>query len=215
MGLKRGWQLKCNVVNMYVLNKDDNIVSLATPIGVGALAVVRISGRSLSKLFYLFTKKNPKNRLATYTNIYHPSTDVLLDKSIITYFQAPESFTGEDVIEISCHGGPFVSKTIISAAIDLGARQSSPGEFCYRAFLNGKIDLIKAEAVSSLITSTFSVMVKSLCHTVCVPIFCKTGPILLPRALKTGHSLPCSQRTRLGSHRDPSRRHFAVSGGPD
>ena len=154
MGLKRGWQLKCNVVNMYVLNKDDNIVSLATPIGVGALAVVRISGRSLSKLFYLFTKKNPKNRLATYTNIYHPSTDVLLDKSIITYFQAPESFTGEDVIEISCHGGPFVSRTIISAAIDLGARQSDPGEFSYRAFLNGKIDLIEAEAIDLLISST-------------------------------------------------------------
>jgi len=133
---------------------QDNIVAVATPPGRGALAVVRLSGKSLVKTYRDFTRKSPKNRYALYSKIYHPrKNNVLLDETVITYYKSPNSFTGEDMIEISCHGGSVVKRTIISAAIEGGARIAEPGEFSLRSFLNGKMDLMQAEAVSALISS--------------------------------------------------------------
>jgi len=133
---------------------QDNIVAVATPPGKGALAIVRLSGKSLVEMYKDFTHKSPKNRYALYSKIYHPNKkNVLLDEAIITFYGSPNSFTGEDVIEISCHGGRAVKRSIISAAIEGGARIADPGEFSLRSFLNGKVDLVQAEAVAALISS--------------------------------------------------------------
>ena len=108
---------------------QDNIVAVATPPGKGALAIVRLSGKSLVKMYRDFTRKAPKNRYALYSKIYHPNkNNVLLDEAIITYYKSPNSFTGEDMIEISCHGGSAVKRSLISAAIEGGARIADPGE---------------------------------------------------------------------------------------
>lgn len=134
-------------------NEGQNIVAIATPGGTGALAVIRISGKALQNTYRLLTKKEPKNRYAVFTKIYHPKKKTVLDKSIVTYFKAPKSFTGEDVLEISCHGGINVKRSIVEACNSIGIKNAARGEFSYRAFMNGKIDLIQAEAVCSLITS--------------------------------------------------------------
>lgn len=135
---------------------QENIVAIATPPGVGALAVVRISGGNLKQLYKDFTHKTPKNRFASFSRLYHPQKNTILDEAVVTYFKSPNSFTGEDVIEISCHGGEAVKNSIVSAALDCGVRLAGPGEFSFRSFLNGKIDLIQAEAVSALISSKTS-----------------------------------------------------------
>jgi len=135
------------------INSSENIVALATPPGLGALAVVRISGYNLHSTYKDFSHKNPIDRRAVFSKIYHPVSKKLLDEAVIIYFKSPNSFTGEDVIEISCHGGEVVPRSIIMAAIDYGARNADPGEFSFRAFLNGKIDLLQAEAISSLVSS--------------------------------------------------------------
>ena len=135
---------------------QETIVAIATPPGVGALAVVRISGKSLKQLYKSFTHKAPKNRFASFSKLYHPKKNTVLDEVIVTYFKSPNSFTGEDVIEISCHGGEAVKNSIVHAALDSGVRLAGPGEFTFRSFLNGKMDLIQAEAVSALISSKTS-----------------------------------------------------------
>jgi tRNA modification GTPase len=144
---------------------QENIVAIATPPGIGALAVVRLSGRDLKPLYKRFTHQLPKNRFALFTKLYHPINNIILDEVVATYFKSPASYTGEDIIEISCHGGAAVKNSILQAAIDGGARLARPGEFSYRSFLNGKMDLLQAEAVSALISSKTSQSAKlSLCH---------------------------------------------------
>ena len=137
---------------MLPYNQED-IVAIATPPGVGALAVVRISGGNLKQLYKNFTHRPPKNRFASFSRLYHPKKNTVLDEAVVTYFESPNSFTGEDVIEISCHGGEAVKNSIVHAALDCGVRLAEPGEFTFRSFLNGKMDLIQAEAVSALISS--------------------------------------------------------------
>ena len=100
--------------------KPEKIVALATPPGLGALAIVRFSGPNLYSTYKSFSKKNPLDRRAVFSKIYHPQNNNLLDEAVITYFKSPRSFTGEDVIEITCHGGMLVPRTIIAAAIDSG-----------------------------------------------------------------------------------------------
>ena len=132
---------------------QDNIVAIATPPGESAVAVLRFSGKSLTKLYKAFTKKNPKKRYAQFSKIYHPESDLILDEAIIIYYKSPNSFTGEDVIEIFCHGAESIKKTIISASLKMGVRSAKRGEFSLRSFLNGKIDLVQAESISALISS--------------------------------------------------------------
>ena len=132
----------------------DNIVALATPIGFGALAVIRVSGQSLNTLFNKVTGyKNPRPRYAYFKKFYSSDGDVL-DNVLITYFKGPQSYTGEDVIEISCHGGSIISSMIIEELVLVGCRHAEPGEFSRRAYLNGKINITQAESIDLIIRST-------------------------------------------------------------
>ncbi len=132
---------------------QETIVALATPPGVGALAVLRISGERLIPLYKQLTRTPPKNRFASFCKLYHPDSGEVLDEVVATFFQSPKSFTGEDMIEISCHGGEAVQSNIISAILCGNTRLAKPGEFSFRAYMNGKMDLLQAEAVASLIAS--------------------------------------------------------------
>ena len=132
---------------------NENIVAQATPPGKSALAIVRVSGLDLSPLYRSLFHSSAKHKFVNIKKLYHPKTNKALDESVVIYFKAPNSFTGEDLIEITCHGGNVVPRSIMQAIVDAGARIASPGEFSYRAYLNGKIDLLQAEAISSLILS--------------------------------------------------------------
>ena len=143
------------------LYEKDSIVALATPRGIGAIAVIRVSGDSLSDLFFKLTNiKKIKPRYAYYKDILSSSGDVL-DHSLVVFFKGPSSFTGEDVIEISCHGGEVVSKKIINQIVSYGSRQAEAGEFSKRAFMNGKVDLTEVEAINGIIHSKSSLEAKN------------------------------------------------------
>jgi tRNA modification GTPase len=148
-----------------VFSTSDTIVAIATPAGRGGLGVIRISGLEAARVAgELVGREKPfKSRRATFGVIrLKPDTTSDLqevesgfsrigDQVIITFFPSPSSYTGEDVAEISAHGSPVVLSSILRRAIDAGARLAEPGEFTLRAFLNGKLDLIQAEAVADLI----------------------------------------------------------------
>ena len=132
--------------------KDDIIVAQATPTGQSALAIIRISGTSLSSLYKKLTNNKKINpRYAINSKIFHPQTGQILDDSLIIFYSAPSSFTGQDLIEINCHGGLVIAENIINAVLDFGGRSALPGEFSFRAYINGKLDLVQAEAISALI----------------------------------------------------------------
>jgi tRNA modification GTPase len=130
---------------------DDTIVALATAPGRGAIAVIRLSGSAANRLVAHVVRPWPvPARVARLCAVYSPTGD-RLDRAIVTRYEAPRSFTGEDVVEIACHGGLAVSASVIAALIEVGARQALPGEFTRRAVLNGKLDVLQAEAIGDLI----------------------------------------------------------------
>jgi len=134
---------------------DDTIVALATPPGVGAIGVIRLSGEKAIEIANnLFPSKNLAEQAshAAHVGLLQEGNRIL-DEVVITLFKCPRSYTGEDVVEISCHGSPFVQRQVIDAIIQKGARLARPGEFTQRAFLKGKLDLTQAEAVADLIAS--------------------------------------------------------------
>ena len=131
---------------------DDTIVALATPPGRGALAVLRVSGpRALDVLRAVTGRVSFAPRMATRVVLSHPETRAPLDDALVTWFPAPRSYTGEDVAELSVHGGVAVSQAVLAACVAAGARLAEPGEFTRRALLAGKVDLLQAEAVADLI----------------------------------------------------------------
>ncbi len=134
---------------------DDTIVAIATPPGLGAIGVIRLSGNKAFEIINkLFTSKNLNNESANTLHIgYLKENGIILDEVVISIFKSPSSYTGEDVIEISCHGSPYVQQRVLNAIIRNGARLAKAGEFTQRAFLNGKLDLTQAEAVADLIAS--------------------------------------------------------------
>jgi tRNA modification GTPase len=133
------------------------IVAVATPPGYGGIGVIRISGaESLALLRRLLREGGAASFIpnqAQFNQIINPETGTFIDETIITYFKAPHSFTGEDVIEISCHGSPVVLSEVIRLLTSFGAELAQPGEFSLRAFLNQRIDLTQAEAINDLIHS--------------------------------------------------------------
>jgi tRNA modification GTPase len=137
---------------------DDTIVALATPPGVGAIGVIRLSGRqSFDIINKLFPSKNLKEQPSHTLHVgYLVKNQEVLDEVVISLFKTPRSYTGEDVVEISCHGSPYIHQQVLDACIETGARLAKPGEFTQRAFLNGKLDLSQAEAVADLIASNTS-----------------------------------------------------------
>lgn len=129
---------------------SQTITAIATSHGVGSIAIVRLSGEEALKIATILThKEHFAPRFATLCNLY--DNDELLDQAIVIYFKAPFSFTGEDIVEFQCHGGIIVASKIVELAIENGARLAQNGEFSKRAFLNGKIDLSKAEAIAKMI----------------------------------------------------------------
>jgi tRNA modification GTPase len=134
---------------------DDTIVALATPPGIGAIGVIRISGnKAISIATEIFPSKDLSQQPSHTLHVgYIRSNGNVLDEAVVSIFRAPKSYTGEDVIEISCHGSPYVQQQVLEACISAGARLAKPGEFTQRAFLNGKLDLTQAEAVADLIAS--------------------------------------------------------------
>ncbi|MBI5856255.1 MAG: tRNA uridine-5-carboxymethylaminomethyl(34) synthesis GTPase MnmE [Sphingobacteriales bacterium] len=146
----------------------DTIVALATPPGIGAIGVIRMSGKKTFNIINaLFPSKNlPEQPSHTLHVGFIRENDKDIDEAVVSIFKAPKSYTGEDVIEISCHGSPFVQQQIIEACIRAGARLAKPGEFTQRAFLNGKLDLAQAEAVADLIASNTAASQKAALHNI-------------------------------------------------
>ena len=141
------------------LNKD-TIAALSTAPGVGAIAVIRVTGKDAFKICSkIFRKKDSKatdvsrfvSHTAHYGEILH--NKILIDDVVLTIFKAPNSYTGENIAEISCHGSKYIQEQLLHLLVKQGARLASPGEFTFRAFLNGKFDLSQAEAVADLIAS--------------------------------------------------------------
>jgi tRNA modification GTPase len=134
---------------------DDTIVAIATPPGRGAVGLIRLSGPAAHVIAVRLLRRSVPlaPRVATFARTWQdeaaPGDDVL-----VTYFPAPHSYTGEDVVEVSAHGSPVVLQSILARACHLGARLARAGEFTLRAHLNGKLDLVQAEAVADLIAST-------------------------------------------------------------
>lgn len=129
---------------------SDTIAALATPAGVSAIAVVRASGPQAAGLVSGIFREAPLPRTARHAD-YVDAHGRLVDDVLFTYFAAPNSFTGEDTLEISCHGNPFIAQKILEDLLDRGCRAAEAGEFSKRAFLNGRMDLSQAEAVMDLI----------------------------------------------------------------
>ena len=134
---------------------DDTIVAIATPPGPGGVGIVRVSGARAVAVAgtILSTSSGLEPRRATLTDAVDPADRRPLDRVLATYFPGPRSYTGEDVIEISGHGSPVILRQIVAAATAAGARLAEPGEFTFRAFLRGRLDLVQAEAVHDLVTA--------------------------------------------------------------
>ncbi len=130
---------------------QDTIAAIATANGVGSISILRLSGdRSLEIALKLSRKIELQPRYATLTSLHHDD-GTLIDEAIVIYFQAPRSFTGEEVVEFQCHGGYAVAESLLRSVLSEGARLAEPGEFSKRAFLNGRLDLTQAEATAALI----------------------------------------------------------------
>lgn len=146
----------------YTLNKD-TIAALSTPPGAGSIAVIRLSGENaISIVETIAHTKNGKPKALAGRNSHTAhfavlsENDVIIDEVVITLFKAPNSYTGEEIVEIACHGSVFIQQQILQLLYKHGARPAQPGEFTLRAFLNGKMDLSQAEAVADLIASNSS-----------------------------------------------------------
>ncbi|GHU70099.1 tRNA modification GTPase MnmE [Bacteroidia bacterium] len=153
---------------MNYTDKNDTICAVATPPGTGGIAVIRISGKEAfvitDRIFRPNKQAIPVERQLAYTLSYgkivkvdpvrHDTPEEILDEVLVAVFRAPHSFTGEDAVEISCHGSTYIQQEILQLLIANGCRLAQAGEFTQRAFLNGKMDLSQAEAVADVIAST-------------------------------------------------------------
>lgn len=141
---------------------NDTIVAIATANGIGSISIVRVSGNeALTIALKLSHKESLTPRLATLSTLYNHNNEIL-DEALVIYFKNPFSFTGEDIVEFQCHGGLAISSIVVDQCIKAGARLATPGEFSKRAFLNGKIDLSKAEAIAKIIEARSEDAVKLL-----------------------------------------------------
>lgn len=141
---------------------DDTIVAIATANGIGSISIVRLSGEDALNIALKISKqKELKTRYATLSKLYD-TNDELIDEALLIYFKNPHSFTGEDIVEFQCHGGIAISNMVLDLCIKYGARLANPGEFSKRAFLNDKIDLTQAQAISKMIEARSEDAVKLL-----------------------------------------------------
>lgn len=156
---------------MAIPNLHDTIVALATPPGEGALGIIRLSGSDAFRVADAVWKGKALSSAASHTLHYghvvepsdissggtNPKSEIrnpeLIDEAVASVFRSPKSYTGEDIVEFSCHGSPYILQRVVEACVTAGARPAQPGEFTLRAFLAGKLDLAQAEAVADLIAS--------------------------------------------------------------
>ena len=149
-----------------VLNSIDTIVAIATPAGVGGIGVVRLSGNDIQRFILSILGEEIQPRVASYQK-FIGSGGECLDTGIALYFSAPNSFTGEEILELQGHGGNVVQDRLIQRCVELGARIARPGEFSERAFLNGKLDLAEAEAVADLVEAGSVQAARSAVRSMC------------------------------------------------
>ena len=131
---------------------DDTIVAAATPPGVGGVAIVRVSGNDVERVAERMLGRVPQSHKATVSD-FSDGNGTVIDRGLALYFAGPQSFTGESVLELHAHGGPMIVASLLDAVVALGARRAEPGEFSKRAYLNGKLDLVQAEAIADLISA--------------------------------------------------------------
>ena len=147
---------------------QETIVALATPAGQGAISIIRISGEKAIPIIQLFFKKKlfscPSHTLHVGNLYSNQQYAQVIDEVMIALFKSPHSYTGEDMIEINCHGSPYIQETILQMLIQAGARLAKPGEFTLRAFLNKKIDLTQAESVADLIACNSKASAEAALH---------------------------------------------------
>ncbi|MCO5233056.1 MAG: tRNA uridine-5-carboxymethylaminomethyl(34) synthesis GTPase MnmE [Chitinophagales bacterium] len=150
----------------YFKDKENTIVALSTPNGLGAIAVIRMSGKDtfsiINKCFKGGKIEKSQKPSVLYGHIY--DENIQIDEVVITCFWAPRSYTKEDTVEISCHGSVLIQRKIISLLIQLGARLALPGEYTQRAFLNGRFNLLQAEAVADVIASESEAQLQLALH---------------------------------------------------
>ena len=130
----------------------DTIAAVATPPGRGGIGIVRVSGTGIESLIEAIAGRVPAPRHATYAT-FRDAHGAAIDAGLALYFPAPDSYTGENVLELHAHGSPVALRLLLARCLELGARLAEPGEFTRRAFLNGKLDLAQAESVADLIES--------------------------------------------------------------
>jgi len=142
------------MVNSSFFNDDTTIAAIATAAGMGGVGVIRISGPGAFPIAQQITQfKTIESHRAIFSS-FSSKDGQLLDRGLLLGFRAPKSFTGEDVVEFQLHGGPALLQTLLEEVLNLGARMAMPGEFTYRAFINNKLDLTQAEAVSDIINAS-------------------------------------------------------------
>jgi len=137
-----------------VVQLTDTIVALATPPGRSGIGVIRLSGPASLRILQSLSacdEFEPTPSFLTLRNLIDPSTNAIMDQALVCYFKAPHSFTGEEVVELHCHGSPVLLRAIIDATLALDARMAGPGEFTLRAVANGRMKLSEAEAIRDLI----------------------------------------------------------------
>jgi len=137
-----------------MINQLETIAAIATPIGEGGISVIRLSGDNaitLAEKCFFGKKISEQQTHTAHFGKIRNSNGVIIDEVVLTLFKSPRSYTGEDTVEISCHGGVLVTQAVLETILKTGARSAEPGEFTYRAFLNGKLELSQAEAVADLI----------------------------------------------------------------
>src|ERR1700690_4492898 len=132
--------------------KNETIVAIATPPGRGGIGIVRLSGPDATRIAEpMLRLRNPMaHAQARFADVLDVETQEKLDEAVVTWFAAPNSYTGEDVVEVAAHGSPVILDLLVRRGLEAGARLARPGEFTQRAFLHGRIDLTQAEAVRDL-----------------------------------------------------------------
>ncbi|HET6460904.1 MAG TPA: tRNA uridine-5-carboxymethylaminomethyl(34) synthesis GTPase MnmE [Syntrophales bacterium] len=137
---------------------EDTIAAIATPAGTGSIGIIRVSGSRCRDIASLIFRPSNKTDNFSSHRLYHgdivsPDTGRVIDEVLISFMMKPHSYTGEDILEINCHGSAFILQSVLSLVIEAGARLAEPGEFTKRAFLNNRINLAQAEAVAEIITA--------------------------------------------------------------
>lgn len=150
-----------------VLDMQDTIAAIASPLADGAISIIRMSGEQAIAIAQKVFDRNilhKDSHTITYGFIIQPENNEALDEVLLSIFRAPKTFTREDVVEINCHGGRFITKQILQLLLANGARLATPGEFSSRAFLNGRIDLTQAEAIMDMISADTTATAKLALH---------------------------------------------------